>query len=91
MKGDSLDVASECKRIKKNAFFDSALRSGKEKAQLRTVGLLNWWPGAESNCRHADFQKTNPKDNGKIRLKYRAKQRLVKTTKVATKVLGGRK
>ena len=57
MKGDSLDAAGECKRIKKNAFFDFVLRLGKEKAQLRKVGLLNWWPGAESNCRHADSLK----------------------------------
>ncbi len=47
MKGDSLGAAYEFKRIKKNAFFDSALRSGKEKAQLRTVGLLNWWAGKD--------------------------------------------
>src|SRR5574343_1022820 len=28
----------------------------KEKAQLRAVGPSYWWPGAESNHRHADFQ-----------------------------------
>jgi len=37
-------------------FVLNEVHQDKEKAQLRTVGLLDWWPGAESNCRHADFQ-----------------------------------
>jgi hypothetical protein len=35
-----------------------AWRGGTQKrqSQPRTVGFENWWPGAESNHRHADFQ-----------------------------------
>ena len=33
------------------------MNAANKKAQVANyLGFLVWWPGAESNCRHADFQ-----------------------------------
>lgn len=31
-------------------------RQASKKNPAEGLGIFWWWPGAESNCRHADFQ-----------------------------------